>query len=90
MYNTSPVPYAIATIVVIGILIASIFGIASETDREKERAAENTTANEFVLVDTDIDTAEVGRYHHYSTILKFCESGEQERMRAEAVTTKGE
>jgi hypothetical protein len=61
MYNTSPVPYAIATIVVIGILIASIFGIASETDREKERAAENTTANEFVLVDTDIDTAEVGR-----------------------------
>ena len=71
MYNTSPVPYAVATIVVIGILIASIFGIASETDREKERAAENTTANEFVLVDTDIDTAEVGRYHHYSTILKF-------------------
>lgn len=79
--------YRGSTLWLVGICVAIVmafafgailhFGFSEQTTQTENAVTTDTvTANEpkeyeFVLVDATTDTAEVGRYHHYSTILKF-------------------
>lgn len=79
--------YRGSTLWLVGICVAIVmafafgvilhFGFSEQTTQSENAVTTDTvTTNEpkeyeFVLVDATTDTAEVGRYHHYTTILKF-------------------